>query len=291
MKLRAENISMRYDKKQVIDHISFGLKTGEITSLVGRNGSGKTTILKILSQILIPQSGEVLIDEKPLSKNPEMKINYAFLPDRFDYFSYDTGRQAMEYYKIIYPEFDSDFVVAEADKLGLSLKDNIRTLSKGNKTLLGLIISLATNAKFLFLDEVLDGMDVLNKEKIIGYIIDAAAKDRSVLISSHQLQELQGISDRVIYLNLDGKINEVSEDHGAELVKLQVVTKEELPKELMDSSVVRQHIGRVYTILLEDKEGWKDLLNREEIVQYDQLPVLLEDLFYWEQGGDMNDRL
>jgi ABC-2 type transport system ATP-binding protein len=291
MKLKAENISMAYDKKQVIDNISFTLSTGEITSLVGRNGSGKTTILKILSQILDPQSGEVLIDEKDLSKNPEMKINYAFLPDRFDFFSYDTGLQAMEYYKIIYPEFDSEFAITEAEKLGLSLKDNIRTLSKGNKALLGLIISLATNAKFLFLDEVLDGMDVLNKDKIMGYIIDAATKDRSILISSHQLQELQGISDRVIYLNLDGKINEVSNEKESDILKLQVVTKNELPKDIENISVVRQHIGRVYTILIGDKEGWEELFNKEEIVQYDKLPVHLEDLFYWEQGGDMNERI
>ena len=289
MILKAENLSMAYDKKLVIDDISFKLNTGEITALVGRNGSGKTTILKILSQILDSQSGDVIIDNKSLSSNPEMKVNYAYLPDRFDFFSYDTGIQAMEFYKIIYPEFDKEFVIREAEKLGLSLKNNIRTLSKGNKALLGLLIVLGTNAKFLFLDEVLDGMDVLNKEKIIGYIIDAQAKGRAILISSHQLQELQGISDRVIYLSLDGKIKEVSNERESDIIKLQVVTKDELPKDIKEKAVIRQHIGRVYTILIKDDNGWEEILNREEIVQYDKLPVHLEDLFYWEQGGEMND--
>lgn len=292
MKLQAENLTMAYDKKQVLDDVNFTLKTGEITALVGRNGSGKTTILKILSQILKPQKGEVVIEEKPLSSNPEMKINYAYLPDRFDFFAYDTGMQAMDYYKIVYPDFDKDFVVAETEKLGLSLKENIRTFSKGNKALLGLIIALGTKAKFLFLDEILDGMDVLNKEKIITYIIDAATQGKSILVSSHQLQELQGISDRVLYLSLDGKINEVSNEKESDIVKLQVVTKEKLPEELKDIAVIRQHIGRVYTILLKETEGWKSLLDTEEIVQYDKLSVHLEDLFYWEQGGEIdNERI
>lgn len=291
MKLKAENLTMAYDKKLVIDDISFELNTGEITSLVGRNGSGKTTILKILSQILTPQEGRVFIDEKSLSSNPESKINYAYLPDRFDFFSYNSGMQAMEYYKIVYPEFDKDFVEREAEKLGLNLKENIRTFSKGNKALLGLLIVLGTNAKFLFLDEILDGMDVLNKEKIIGYIIEAASQGKSFLLSSHQLQELQGISDRVIYLSLDGKVEEVSNDEQTQIVKLQVVAKNELPKELKEVAIIRQQIGRVYTILLKETQEWEQLMNSEEIVQYDKLPVHLEDLFYWEQGGDNNERI
>lgn len=291
MKLKAENLTMAYDKKLVIDDISFELNTGEITSLVGRNGSGKTTILKILSQILTPQEGSVFIDEKSLSSNPESKINYAYLPDRFDFFSYNSGMQAMEYYKIVYPEFDKDFVEREAEKLGLNLKENIRTFSKGNKALLGLLIVLGTNAKFLFLDEILDGMDVLNKEKIIGYIIEAASQGKSFLLSSHQLQELQGISDRVIYLSLDGKVEEVSNDEQTQIVKLQVVAKNELPKELKEVAIIRQQIGRVYTILLKETQEWEQLMNSEEIVQYDKLPVHLEDLFYWEQGGDNNERI
>lgn len=291
MKLKAENLTMAYDKKLVIDDISFELNTGEITSLVGRNGSGKTTILKILSQILTPQEGSVFIDEKSLSSNPESKINYAYLPDRFDFFSYNSGVQAMEYYKIVYPEFDKDFVEREAEKLGLNLKENIRTFSKGNKALLGLLIVLGTNAKFLFLDEILDGMDVLNKEKIIGYIIEAASQGKSFLLSSHQLQELQGISDRVIYLSLDGKVEEVSNDEQTQIVKLQVVAKNELPKELKEVAIIRQQIGRVYTILLKETQEWEQLMNSEEIVQYDKLPVHLEDLFYWEQGGDNNERI
>ncbi len=291
MKLKAENLTMAYDKKLVIDDISFELNTGEITSLVGRNGSGKTTILKILSQILTPQEGRVFIDEKSLSSNPESKINYAYLPDRFDFFSYNSGMQAMEYYKIVYPEFDKDFVEREAEKLGLNLKENIRTFSKGNKALLGLLIVLGTNAKFLFLDEILDGMDVLNKEKIIGYIIEAASQGKSFLLSSHQLQELQGISDRVIYLSLDGKVEEVSNDEQTQIVKLQVVAKNELPKKLKEVAIIRQQIGRVYTILLKETQEWEQLMNSEEIVQYDKLPVHLEDLFYWEQGGDNNERI
>lgn len=281
MKLKAENINMSFDKKRVLNNVSFEIESGKITALIGRNGSGKTTILKILSRILDAQSGETWIDDKNLLENPSLKENIAYLPDRFDYFNYEKGKAAIYYYETIYPDFDGNFVIDEAKKLNLSLETPIRNLSKGNKTILGLLIILATNAKIILVDEVLDGLDILNRETISRYLLDAAENGRAILVSSHQISELKGLSDKVLYLSMDGHLKEQQEESGYS--KFQIVTKEFLPKDIEEKVIVTSKLGRVYTVLFAgDKSQFKNYLNREEIVQYDELLVQLEDLFYLE---------
>ena len=281
MKLKAENINMSFDKKRVLNNVSFEIESGKITALIGRNGSGKTTILKILSRILDAQSGETWIDDKNLLENPSLKENIAYLPDRFDYFNYEKGKAAIYYYETIYPDFDGNFLIDEAKKLDLSLETPIRNLSKGNKTILGLLIILATNAKIILVDEVLDGLDILNRETISRYLLDAAENGRAILVSSHQISELKGLSDKVLYLSMDGHLKEQQEDSGYS--KFQIVTKEFLPKDIEEKVIVTSKLGRVYTVLFAgDKSLFKNYLNREEIVQYDELLVQLEDLFYLE---------
>lgn len=291
MKLRANNLTMRYENgPKVLDDISFEIDSGEVFALVGRNGSGKTTILQILSQILDPINGELFLDDKDISINPNLKENIAYLPDNFDFFSYDSAKSAMDYYSTVYREFDKDFVKGEADKLSIDLSKSIRNQSKGNKTLLGLIIVLATKAPIILLDEVLDGIDVLNKSKIIDYILDAKEEGRAILVSSHQLAELQGIADKVFYLSLDGKISKSEGDTSSQVQKFQIVTSSEIPPSILDHMLVRQHIGRVYTVLIDKDIDIQELLSDSTVVQYDELPVLLEDLFYWEDRHEQHTK-
>ena len=288
MILKIKNLSMMYDKDNlVVDDVSFSISTGQVTSLIGRNGSGKTTILKILAQILDPIAGEIYIDHINVLENPNYKTKIAYLPDSFDFFLYDNGHTIIDYYGMVYPDMDKNYVINEAKSLGIDLKVATRKLSKGNKTLLGLIIVLATGAPFLLLDEVLDGIDVLNKTKILEYILDAAEEGRGILICSHQLAELQGISDRIMYIGLDGKLVSSNRDGDEEVLhKYQIVSNSTLSDELLNKMVVKQQIGRVYTVLVSVDIDVESILDDPTIVQYDQLPVQLEDLFYWEVNNE-----
>lgn len=284
MILTSKDISKVFDGKLILDNINFTLKTGEITGLVGRNGSGKTTLLKILSKILDPISGTVLVDDVDLFKNPKLIENIAYLPDSFDFFIYDTGNKAMDYYEIIYPKFDRKFVEEEAKKINIPLDQTIRSLSKGQSTLLGLLIILGTKANILLIDEALDGMDVINKELVLQYLIVAAENDHAILISSHQLDELQGIADNILYLSIDGKVENIKDNRDKPLNKVQIVVSESIPEDILKDSLLRFQLGRVYTVLMERPE--EEILHkliRKEIVQFDILPLKLEDYFYWEK--------
>ena len=284
MTLRAKNISKTFDETKVLDNVDFEIVKGRITALVGRNGSGKTSLIKILSQVYDPSEGRVLVDEKNLDSFPELKDRIAYLPDNFSYFNYETIGGAMGYYQIAYETFDVDFAKAELEKLGFDMKTRIRNLSKGNKSLVGLVLVLATKADYVLVDEIVDGLDVLNKKKVMAYLLDAG-EDRGILVSSHELEELEGIADRVIYLSKDGKIRLMENARKADIVKIQIVAKDELPEIVKNQAVVKGQMARVYTVLGGgSEENWRHILDSEDIIQYDFLPVKLEDLFYYEEG-------
>lgn len=278
--LQINDIHKSYGEKHVLNGISFSVEKGKVTSLIGRNGSGKTTMLEILSRIISQDGGFISIDDKKIDEDITLQQNIAFLPDRFDLFKYSNALRIMEFYEIIYPHFDREFVKTELTKLRISPKMDVRNLSKGQSALLGLVIILATGADYILLDEILDGIDVVNRRKVIEYVLDATAAGRAVLISSHSLDELESISDTAIYISLDGSLQAV--DQSLNLNKFQIVLKETLKKEDREKLFITGEIGRVVTILTEDsfEEVQKKL--KTEIIQHDIIPVKYEDVFYYE---------
>lgn len=152
---------------------------------------------------------------------------------------------------------------------------------------MGLITILATKADIILVDEVLDGMDVLNKKLILSYILDAKDAGRTVLASSHDLDHLTGICEEILYLSKDGRLKNTSVDT-KNIKKIQIVVKDKLPKDLIDNSVLVSSLGRVNIILINASEDLLDhMLANDEIVQYDILNLKIEDYFYMEQGGEI----
>ena len=249
MLFEVNNISKAFGQNHVLKDVSFNLNPGTITGIVGRNGSGKTTLLKILCGIYKADSGDFTLDGKRLENNPEMVSHIGFLPDRFDYFSFYKAKDIPDFYKVIYEDFASDYFFCQLNKNEINPNQNIRNFSKGQKNLLGLITILASKADILLIDEVLDGMDVLNKKQIISYILDAKDEGRTVLASSHDLDHLTGICENILYLSKDGLLKNTSTDN-KNIRKIQVVVKEKLPQELSDKAVVISTIGRVNVILI-----------------------------------------
>lgn len=273
-----------FGKNKVLEDVNFSLEEGKIYALVGRNGSGKTTLLKIMADILQKDVGEINICGKSYKNDKHIIENIAYLPDRFDYFDYSSVEKMLGYYEVIYPNFDRKFAVKELEKNNINLKKNLRSFSKGYKNLIGLLAVISTNAKIILLDEILDGMDVLNKEIILSYILDLKEDGRTVLASSHELEELAKIADETLYLSKDGKLTNLYQNK-EKFVKLQIVVKDKLDPKILERSVLRFNLGRVYTILIENKENLLENIKKNEtVVQFDILEAKIEDNFYWEKG-------
>ena len=273
-----------FGKNKVLEDINFSLDEGKIYALVGRNGSGKTTLLKIMADIYQKDLGKINIVGKSFKEDKHIIENIAYLPDRFDYFDYSSVEKMLGYYEVIYPNFDKRFVLKELEKNNIDIKKNLKSFSKGYKNLIGLLAVIGTNAKIVLLDEILDGMDVLNKEIILSYILDLKDFGRSVLASSHELEELAKVADETLYLSKDGKLTNLQKNK-EKFVKLQIVVKDELDPKILDRAVLRFKLGRVYTILIENRENLMDMIkNNESVVQFDILDPKIEDNFYWEKG-------
>ena len=273
-----------FGKNKVLEDVNFSLDEGKIYALVGRNGSGKTTLLKIMADIYQKDLGKINIFGKSFKEDKHIIENIAYLPDRFDYFDYSSVEKMLGYYEVIYPNFDKRFVLKELEKNNIDIKKNLKSFSKGYKNLIGLLAVIGTNAKIVLLDEILDGMDVLNKEIILSYILDLKDFGRSVLASSHELEELAKIADETLYLSKDGKLTNLQKNK-EKFLKLQIVVKDELDPKILDRAVLRFKLGRVYTILIENRENLMDMIkNNESVVQFDILDPKIEDNFYWEKG-------
>ncbi|WP_296114674.1 ATP-binding cassette domain-containing protein [uncultured Anaerococcus sp.] len=285
MLFEVDNLSKAFGQNHVLKYVSFDLRPGTITGIVGRNGSGKTTLLKILCGIYKADAGEFTLDKKKLVDKPDLIKHIGFLPDRFDYFSFYKAKDLPDFYKISYEDFDSDYFFTELNKNDIDPNQSIRNFSKGQKNLLGLITILASKADILLVDEILDGMDVLNKKLILSYILDAKEEGRTVLASSHELGYLAGICEEVLYLSKDGRLKNTSIEK-ENIKKIQVVVKDELPNLLIDNSVIVSSIARVKVILTKADDGLlKEMLKSDDIVQYDFLDLKIEDYFYMEEGG------
>lgn len=287
MRIRAEKITKAFDERKVLDNISFNLEEGMITGLVGRNGSGKTTLLKSLCGIYDMDEGSFILDDNNIRENPSLIKNIAFLPDSFDYFNYYKVKHIPGFFKVIYENFDETFFLEEIKRQKIDPDKNVRNFSKGQKNILGLITILASRAKILLIDEILDGMDVLNKKEILSYMIDAKDSGKSVFASSHELDQLSGISDYIFYLTKDGKLIDTSDEGINQLRKIQLVFKDQVPDNLDRRMILVNKIGRVATILVNQSEKEvEEILNRKDIVQYDILTPKIEDYFYLERGRE-----
>ena len=284
MKLTIEKINKKFSKKIVLKNVSFTVSSGEIVALVGRNGSGKTTLLKILSGIYSQDSGEIEIEGVD---NKNIKKQLIYIPDRFDYFKNSKIKKICEFYKLAYENFDAQYFKTELEKIKLSETSRLSELSKGQLAIFSLILGIPCRTKFIFLDEPLDGIDVINIKMIVDYILDAQSDGVGLLISSHQLNALENISDKVIYLDDGvGVSEEINKD---EYSKYQLVYQEKIPEELRRNPDVRiiSNIGRVYVVIMRGSyTATHDIIQDENLLQYDKLPIVLEDIFLLNSKGE-----
>ena len=284
MELTIEKINKKFSKKIVLNNVSFTVSTGEIVALIGRNGSGKTTLLKILSGIYSQDSGKIGIKGVD---NKNIKKQLIYIPDRFDYFKNSKIKKVCEFYKLAYENFDEQYFKTELEKVKLSITSRLSELSKGQLAIFSLILGISCRTKFILLDEPLDGIDVINTKMIVDYILDAQSDGIGLLICSHQLNALENISDKVVYLDDGvGVSEEINKD---EYSKYQLVYQEKISEELRRNPDVRiiSNIGRVYVVIMRGSyDVTQDVIQDKDLLQYDKLPIALEDIFLINSKGE-----
>lgn len=176
---------------------------GAVVGLLGTNGSGKTTFIKLLAGLLTPTSGTVRVFGKFV--DAETKESVAYLPDANFLSDGFTVKQEVEYYKDFFADFDEEKAKTLLAEQGIDLKQKVKTLSKGNREKVGLLLTLSRQAKLFILDEPIAGVDPAAREYILKTILAHKNADATLLICTHLIADIEPVLDRVIFLQ-NGRI-------------------------------------------------------------------------------------
>ena len=201
--LECKGLTKRFGSKTALEDVTFSLEPGHIVGLLGPNGSGKTTLIKLANGLLTPTAGEIRIGGQ--LPGPETKAQVAYLPDRMALPDWMTAKQAMDYYADFFADFRRGAAEDMTAALGLDGAQTIRTMSKGTKEKLQLILTMSRRAKLYLLDEPIGGVDPATRDYILRTIISNYSEDATVLISTHLIADVEQVLDTVIFLR-EGRI-------------------------------------------------------------------------------------
>lgn len=201
--LSIKNLSKKYYNKIALENINLDFKKGKIYGLIGPNGSGKTTLMKVIAGLHKQTRGEVLINNDPISYKTKSKISYMPTDD----FLYDSFKvkEILKFYSNMYTDFDYDNALKILGEIGVDTEFKVSKLSSGLKGKLKVTLALSRNTSIYLLDEPLNGVDVLARDTIMDLIVKSYNDNKTYIISSHLVNEIEKIFDYVIFLK-DGLI-------------------------------------------------------------------------------------
>ena len=214
--LRCTNLSKRFGSTKALNDLTLSIESGKIIGLLGPNGAGKTTLIKIINGLLQPSQGEVLIDGEHPGVSTKAKVSY--LPDVNYLKKWMTVEEIVAMFADFYPDFRVELAFEMIQRLGIDKKDRLKSLSKGNKEKVCLILVMSRNAKLYVLDEPIAGVDPATRDYIISTIINNYNEDASVLISTHLISDIESVLDEVIFIKegsvvLHDTVDHIREEH------------------------------------------------------------------------------
>ena len=277
-----------FDGFRALDGLNLTVPKGAVYGLVGPNGAGKSTIIRHMVGIYRQDSGELLIDGEPVYENPKIKARIAYIPDEVAYFTQSTIKDMMRFYKSMYPSFDAERFEKLGQAFELSLNRPLRKMSKGMQKQAAFWLALSCRPDYIVLDEPVDGLDPVMRRQVWSLLLsDVAERGSTVLVSSHNLRELEDVCDHVGIMNrgkmlLERSLSQLQDN----MVKVQLALADgtELPESLdiLHCSVT----GRLRQLILRgDGEEVTNKLSTVQPLFMDVLPLSLEEIFIYELGG------
>jgi ABC-2 type transport system ATP-binding protein len=289
--LNIRGVVKKFDKVTALDGVNMTVKNGSIYGLVGTNGAGKTTILKLIAGILKADAGFVGIDGQPVYDSPDEKSRIAFIPDDLSFFGHYRASEAARYISGYYAGWDQSVFEAVLKELDLPRNRRISGFSKGMQKQVVFALALAAGTDYLILDEPIDGLDPIVRRAIWKYIVGASAdRGMTTIVSSHNLREMEGFCDSIGIIDkghmaLERDLDELKSD----LHKLQVSFGSHTPppEGAYDRLRIlnRQTIGSVDVLIVKENAASLDSFAEQYApVLFDSVPLSLEEVFIYELG-------
>ena len=204
-------------KKEALRDVTFALERGRIVGLLGPNGSGKSTLIKLANGLLTPTAGEIRIAGN--LPGPITHAQVSYLPERTYLSDWMTADDLLKFFSNFYEDFNLDKAADMLTRLGISPKDSLKTMSKGTKEKIQLVVVMSREADLYLLDEPIGGVDPAARDYILNTILTNYNENSTVVISTHLISDIEKVLDDVIFLNqgqitLHKTVDDIREEYG-----------------------------------------------------------------------------
>lgn len=288
--IRVENLTKNFGTQRVLDNISLTVNQGSVYGLMGPNGAGKTTLIKSMLGILQPNAGKILIDGDDVHQTPEVKTKVGYVADYQNYYAHFSVADMISFYRMTYKEWDENRFNELKNTFRLPMDKKVRTLSKGMRTQLAILLNLSISPKVLMLDEPTSGLDPVVRRQLMNILLDEVAlKGTTVFISTHNLNELERICDQIGIIHQGRLLLSESIDQLKQQVrKVQVAFSDKLPPQVANRPEILkiEQQGRVYSIVVQNNiEAVMVELQQHNPLLLETIDMSLEDIFIYQMGG------
>jgi len=282
--IEAKNLTKRFDNIIAVDHINAKIKDGYVFGLIGTNGAGKSTFLRMASGVLRPDEGSVQIDGEDVFENTRVKARFFYISDDQFFFGNASPNDMMVYYRTIYPMFNVPRFYHLLESFGLDKRRKVSTFSKGMKKQLSVILGICANTDYIFCDETFDGLDPVMRQAVKSlFASDMAERKLTPIIASHNLRELEDICDHVGLLHKGGiLLSRDLDEMKLNIHKLQCVLKPgEKAEDLTDLDIIKTETrGSLLTLTVRGvKEEIEAAMQSYEPLFFETIPLSLEEIF------------
>ena len=221
--LESRKVVKRYMSKTAVNGVSFNVEPGKIYALLGPNGSGKTTWMKMVAGLIKPTSGEILFHGNSIGIESKKRIAYMSTEPFF--YNYMTVKDVGKYYADFFEDFSMGRYEELIARMDLNMSDKAKNLSSGMAAKLKIAATLARKAEIYLLDEPLNGIDIIARDHIIKTILESAEENTTIVISSHLVDELEKIIDNAVFIKngnlvLEGEAESIRVERGKSIVEL-----------------------------------------------------------------------
>ena len=289
--IKVEELRKQFDGFWALDGVDVNVEKASVYGLVGPNGAGKSTLIRHLTGIYKPDFGKITIDGEEVWENPAVKGRIAYIPDELFYFPQADVEDMMKFYRGMYKDFDTERYEKLKDVFSqIPLNRQIRRMSKGMQKQVAFWLAVCCKTDVLILDEPVDGLDPVMRRQVWSLLMqDVAERETTVLVSSHNLRELEDVCDHVGIMN-KGKVlleRSLSSLQG-NVSKVQIAFRAGEEPDLSGFNIIHEtRMGSVRTLIVRGEiNEVKARFTALDPVVLDAIPLTLEEIFIYELGGE-----
>lgn len=284
--LQTKNLVKRFGDHTAVSPMNIEIESGTIFGLIGSNGAGKSTIIRMMTGVYQPTEGEVLFDNENIYDNVNAKRDIFYFPDEL-YFAGATLKDTGTFYKHFFPNFSMDLFFELCDSFKLKRNQPILACSKGMRRQIMMNAGIASGVKYIFLDEAFDGLDAVARQTYIKLFVELAReKGTVVIVATHNIREIDHFCNRLCLLY---KSNVIADTTPEELIKRRTRIQVEIDPSFDIETFIKEnvstysHRNNSYTLTFnKDKETTKEILQKANLDSYEFLSMTLEDAFVCE---------